>query len=398
MNGVLLASLLLAAGPAVEVRTLDGRTVDGTLDSLDKAGLTIAGAEGPEALPLDNLLWLAPKKSPEPAKEKPAAWIELIDGSSLLASQYSVSEGQATVALLDGRQVTTPVARVASVRLAEQTEATAKQWSQFLTVKAANDLLVVRRSEVLDYHKGIVRDVTEEVVKFDFDGDVLPVKRSKVWGLVYFRPPAGTLPENLCRLVDASGSQWPVHTLSLAEDGELQCETPGGIAVSLPWASIRKVDFSHGKIVYLTELEPQSLEFTPFFGTAEQLPIVAQFFGPRSNQSLSGGPLKLGEEVYENGLALHSRTELTYRLPGRFSRFKAVAGIDGAVRPGGHVRLVIRGDENVLLESLVTGEDDEPLSIDVDLTGARRLTILVDFGDKTDIADHLDLCEARIIK
>jgi hypothetical protein len=62
------------------------------------------------------------------------------------------------------------------------------------------------------------------------------------------------------------------------------------------------------------------------------------------------------------------------------------------------VRLVIRADENVVLEQTLTGEDEEPLAVDVDLTGARRLSILVDFGDKTDIADHLDLCEARIIK
>ena len=146
----------------------------------------------------------------------------------------------------------------------------------------------------------------------------------------------------------------------LALDGELTWKTPGGVTVSRPLESVRKIDFSGGKIVYLTDLEPERSEYTPFFGTTEQLPILARFFGPRTNRSLAGGPLKLYDTVYENGLALHSRTELTYRLPGRFSRLKAIAGIDDAFRPGGHVLLTVLGDENVLLTSTLTGEDDEP--------------------------------------
>jgi len=398
MNGILITTLLLAAAPAVDVRTLDGQNVSGTLAGLDEASLTIETADGQQILPLDNLLFLAPQEPGGTAEETPAAWVELTDGSALRAREYLVKEGRVELTLSDGHEVSGPVSRVANVRLAEQNEATAEQWSNLLETETTEDLLVVRRNDALDYHKGIVRDVNEETVQFDFDGDVLPVKRSKTQGLVYFRPPAGALPESTCRIVDVSGSQWQVHTVSLDTEGRLSWETPTGFTVTRSLGAIRKADFSRGKIIYLTDIEPESVIYTPFFGTAEQLPVVAQFFGPRENRSLAGEPLKLAGETYENGLAIHSRTELTYRLPGRFSRFKAVAGIDDAVRPGGHVRLVVQGDENVLLEEMVTGEDDAPLPIDLALTGVRRLSILVDFGDKTDISDHLDLCEARIIK
>jgi len=396
MNGVLLATLLLSAGPAVEVHTLDGRTVAGELTGLDAAELTIATAEGETKLPVEALLWVSPKDPPKPPEQPPAVRIEVVDGSSLAAAEYAVADGDAKVKLADGLQLGLPVARVANVRFGEQTSALAEQWSRLLATGASNDLLVVGRDDALDYHKGIVRQVTEEQVHFEFEGDVLPVKRTKVYGLIYYRPPAGALPEAVCGIVDASDSCWQVRTLSLSD--QLHWETPAGLSVARPPASIRKIDFSRGKILYLTDLEPERLDFTPFFGTAKELPVIAQFFGPRANKSLSGGPLKLGQKVYENGLALHSRTEITYRLPGRFSRLKATAGIDEAVRPHGHVRLVVRADENVLLEQTLTGEDEQPLAIDLDLTGARRLSILVDFGDKTDIADHLDLCEARIIK
>ena len=39
-----------------------------------------------------------------------------------------------------------------------------------------------------------------------------------------------------------------------------------------------------------------------------------------------------------------------------------------------------------------------PITINIDITGVRRLSILVDFGQQLDIADHLHLCNARITK
>jgi hypothetical protein len=59
--------------------------------------------------------------------------------------------------------------------------------------------------------------------------------------------------------------------------------------------------------------------------------------------------------------------------------------------------LVIRGDDKVLLETTLTGAEG-PKPLDLDLGGVRRLAILVDFGGEMDAADHLDLCNARIIK
>ncbi len=74
-----------------------------------------------------------------------------------------------------------------------------------------------------------------------------------------------------------------------------------------------------------------------------------------------------------------------------------MAGIDDRVRPAGNVRLVISGDDRELFAQTVTGSD-EPLALNVDITGVKRLKILVDFGEQLDLADCLDLCDARITK
>ena len=125
--------------------------------------------------------------------------------------------------------------------------------------------------------------------------------------------------------------------------------------------------------------------------------MLAKAAGPRRDAAIEGGPLRLGGKSYSKGLAIRSRTRLVYRLPSGFTRFKATAGIDDAVRPGGNIELTLLADGKQLLKTTITGEDD-PQPISVDVRGVVRLTILVDFGKDQDVADHLDLAEARLTK
>lgn len=100
---------------------------------------------------------------------------------------------------------------------------------------------------------------------------------------------------------------------------------------------------------------------------------------------------------HRHGLALHSRTELTYRLGEPFRRLQALAGIDDRLRPRGSVHLEILGDGRVLFAGDVLGtEPARP--IEADLAGVVELKILVDFGADLDIGDHLILAEAKLLK
>ena len=203
------------------------------------------------------------------------------------------------------------------------------------------------------------------------------------------------MPEVVCQIVDTGGSRWSVSSL-LLED-ELQWTTPSGVKVSRPLGEIRLIDFSGGKVVFLSDQTPESVVHTPYFSGLADRPMLQRFRAPRGDTNLESGPLRLGGKKYAKGLALHSRTEVVYRLPDRFRRFQAILGIDDIVRPHGNVRLVIRGDDRVLLDKTIRGTDP-PEPIDLDISGVRRLTILADFGETLDVSDHLDLCEARVIK
>ncbi len=404
MPTLLLAVLLTVSAPDVEVRTLDGRTLTGSITALDETGLAIKTADGLVELTTAELLALAPKEKPEPPLKRPPVHVEMADGTSLAAAKYGADDGRVTIHFpakgdTPGESVETTRASIASVRLQEQLDSVTEEWDRILDMEIQTDLLVVRKGDAIDYLKGVIGDVTDEVVHFDLDGDVLPVKRSKVYGLVYYRSKRDDLPVTICRISEAGGSQWSVRSIALGDSPEdgIRWTTPAGVTVTRPIESLTLVDFSGGKVVYLSDLKPASVRWTPYFSTGKNLPVLEKFYAPRSDLNLESKPLSLDGQQYAKGLALRSKTEIVYRLSDRFSRLKAVVGIDDGVRPGGDVHLIIRGDDDVLLDTTVSGTD-EARPIELDITGVRRITIVADFGEKMDIADHLDLCEARILK
>ena len=396
MYTLLVIAAIAATTPPVDVETLGSETVSGRLVRLDADLATVETADGPVSVEIDQMVAISPVDAKIAPPSGSALRVELVDGGLLLGRAYSTSGPTARLTTVDERTLEFPVSDVSSVRFQPQTDSITKEWSRIVEAAPDGDLLVVRNGQLLDFHQGLLREVTDTVVRFESDGDVLPVKRGKVYGLRYHRSAAPGLPQAVCRLTDTFGSVWPVVSIRL-EDNVLKWTTPLGLEAGVPLEVVVRIDYSRGKVVYLGEMEPEAVDWTPFFGPTDNLRSLAQFLWPRENRSLDSGLLQLDGRPYEKGLAIHSRTRLTYHLAGDFRRFKATAGIDDSVRPAGHVRLVIRGDGRVLFEADVAGTD-VPKPLDLDVSGVRRLVILVDFGENFDTADHLDLCEARVVK
>jgi hypothetical protein len=392
----MILALLLSAPPDFEVQPLEGPRLAGRLIGLDAKQVTVETSSGRVSLDLAKVASLSARSKPLPPPAK--VWIDLVEGSALAAEEYTVHEGRARIALAGGDVLELPVHEVAAVRFLAGPEALAAQWARILALKAQSDMLVVAKADSLDYHKGVLGDVTAVQAHFELDGEPLEVKRSKVYGLIYYHAAAGgPTPEGAYTVLDAGGSRWSVRGLAFSDHWEWI--TAGGRTVRRGPEQLAAADLSRGKIVFLSDLVPDSAVYTPLWGMEKELPSRLELFRPRQDQNMESKPLRIGGKTYAKGLWLHSRTEMIYRLPGRFSRFEAVAGIDDDVRPRGHVRLVIRGDDKVLLDTTVSGNDKDAVHpISLDLSGVRRLVILVDYGDDLDVADHLDLGDARLIK
>ncbi len=394
---LLLVSLVTVPPLRADVQTLDGKSLAGSIVELTAERIVLDAASGRQSFETGQLTGLT-IDDPAASSARPKAWIALVDGSALLADEYTVHSGRATLALSGGGQsLDVATTEIADVRFPPQNETVAAEWARIARRAAYSDRLVVHKQAAIDDHQGILRDVTAAEVHFEVDGDVLPIKRARVSGLIYYHAARPKLPEALCHLSDVDGARWSVQAMRL-RDGKLQWTTPTGLTVSRPVAQIKQIDFSaRGKIVYLSDLRPESVAWSPYFRPDNDLPILNEFYAPRQDRTLEMLPLTLGGKQYRKGMALHSRTEMTYRLPDHFRRFQAVVGIDDHLRPQGSIRLVIRGDQRVLWEATVTGAD-APQPVDLDVGGVRRLSLLADFAGALGVGDHLLLCEAKVIK
>lgn len=386
---------LLAAPPQFDVALADGTRVRGALESLSTESAAVLVGSDRRLLATAQLVGMTPAHASESFVETAVLWVELIDGTKLSAVQYTVAAGRATIDFGSGITTSVPTAAIRSVRFKEQPEGIAKQWQTILQQTPKADLIVIREDTAIDYLEGLFGDVTPETVTFELDGDKVPVKRPKIEGLVYYHAKSESLEPAFCVVTDRAGSVLQAAATSLV-DGKLRVTTPAGCELTLPLERVNAVDFpAH----YLSDMKPEQVVFTPLVREPAVVATrVAERYRPRFDRALEPGPLRVGGRDYQKGIALHSKTEVTYLLPEQFVKFTATAGIDDRIRPHGGVSLVVHGDDRVLLEKNLTGEDP-PLLISLDVSGVTRLKITVDFGaDGIDAGDYLDLCEPRLYK
>ncbi len=392
--------LSLAANLEVSVEPLSGVRQTGELVALSSEQLTIEFEGEQKPYELRDLLTVAVRHEGELTPPAPAVWIELIDGSRILAQQYTVKSRNAEIRLAD-RSLTIETHNIRSVRFQASADALEQQWQDLLAEERTGDVLVLRRSRTsLDQLTGVFQDVTEETVDFEYEEQMIPVKREKLEGIIYHHPVGRSLPAAICTVVDATGSSWKAKSLTLRDD-QVELETSSGAKCSIPLESLNRFDFSAGNVAFLSDLEFDLAECTPFIASLVSPERLLQLYAPRRDNSYEGSGLWLGSgkeiQRYDRGLAIHSRSELVFRLTERYRKFTAVAGIDSRLQGRGNLVLIIAGDDRELLRRTISGKD-APLPLELDISGVRRLKILVDFGETLDVADHLNLCNARIVK
>ena len=390
--------LLIAAVP-VDVTLLNGDQRSGTLQKLTAKTLTVETSSGELAeLPTVDLLEI--RVSPERPPTQPAAdgsqpiRVELIDGSRLQLDGLTTTGKELLGRNAALGELTLPLSSVRSLHFAAPDEKFNSAWDELLKKETRQDMIVVRKTDVLDYLDGVVGTIDDATIKFLLDGDELAVKREKAYGVIYARKPSNV--KVAAQVALANGDS--VAVKGVAGDGEnWTLESATGPTWTVPAAALAAIDFSLGKIVYLSSLEPRSVNYQPYI----KPPAGALIYGEyRRDRNLDGRPLRLGQKTYARGLAIHSRTELVYRLGGDFRRFQAMMGIDDEFtnEKWGAVEVRILGDRRPLYSGVCRPRED-PIPLDLDVTGVVELEIIVDYGpDKDGIGDRLHLADARVVK
>ena len=383
--------------PSVVARLLDGSQVRGVLVAWNDEAIVLEGDSGEHSIKVGHLAQLvAGPETPAIAGMR----VGLVDGSVLAVREYRASGRTVQLVMTDGSEVAVAARLVQAVQFATIPAELRQAWDESLAMDAASDWLVLPAEGALDHVEGVTGDVGPERLDFTLEGETISVARRKVLGVIYRHPDRALAPV-LCRLRDRDGSRYEVAAVELRDRSErasatLGLTTAAGGRFSLPLSRVAGADFSSGRVVYLSELPREQVTYTPRIGlVGGRLPT--DVVEPAIDGTPGGEPLRLGGTSHARGISLVSRTEVVYRLPDDAQQFRAVVGIDDTSRPAGTARLRIEVDGEVRFDEALTGVQP-PGEVTLDVAGARRLTIVADFGDPLRDVGYVDLCEARITK
>jgi len=409
-----------ATAPEITVQSLEGHSVTGELIDLTSDGVIVNLTDGKRKIPLGDLGKVTFSASSTAGQTSPPAGlqIQLVDRTELAAKSFTAIGDAATIVWDSGDTQTVPLSLIRSVSFVAGDDRLLEAWNRLRDKPRRGDRLAVRKGKQIDYVEGVISRVAEDHVDFDLDGESIPVKWSKLAGLLFADRPTKKLEPIKCQLMTVSGSQIPVSAWKSNPEG-FSLQLPCGLTFDVPYGRVQSIDFSQDKIIYLSEMKPVVTEWTPYLAAGNISPLLARFYGPQKDrfsgfaQGDTSGRLEIVSlskqdsqndsitppsiESYAHGLSLQSKSRLIYDLPPESRRFEARAGIDAGSVQIGDVHFEIRGDGRSLYAEDISGRTG-PRDVSVVVAGVKKLELIVDYGKNQDTGDRLNLCNARIIK
>jgi alpha-galactosidase len=115
------------------------------------------------------------------------------------------------------------------------------------------------------------------------------------------------------------------------------------------------------------------------------------------DKSISGNTLTLAGTTYTKGIGVNSRSGVEYNLGGVCTRFQAKIGIDDESGNNGSVIFQVYADGAKIYDSGAMTGSSATKTIDLDMTGVRRLTLGIDDDNDGISNDHADWANALVI-
>ncbi len=240
---------------------------------------------------------------------------------------------------------------------------------------------------------GLLESINDEKVQFNFRGESRTISISKVVGLVVAdlqpNPVQGVVA--LVTMIDGSRISGNITGL---ESGKLTIQIVGEQTLSVPWSAVSRISIRSERMVFLSDLDPVD---------EEQNALATLPFRWRRDRSVDGNPIRLQHlapsqvRTYDKGLGTHAACRLEFANDQEFDRFAATVGIDAETGGNGDCDVSVWADGIQLWSAQISGRS-EPVDVDVDIAGMKRVTLVVRNGAHLDLGDHVDWAEARFLK
>ena len=203
-------------------------------------------------------------------------------------------------------------------------------------------------------------------------------------------------PETLfATVLTARGSSIRGTIESLAE-GILVLKDLYGTRRKIAADSVAGLYMKNGRVVYLSDMEPSEIQEDANFIRGVKKSQSDLEYPYKRDRSARGTKLMLGGTQYRKGLGVRAHSSLTYPLDGAYKRFQTTFGLDEVSRGLGAVAAEVWVDGKKIRSLSMKGRQ-RPEALDIDVSGARKLRLIVTWAGNGQ-SDFADWGSARLIR
>ena len=384
----LLLRLALSAAPftafsADSIAYLEGTTTNAVLKKIDAEGVLHFG-DGQTALMED--IYQIINGFGQVEDELPPLRVELLDGSAFLASELAITDEHCRIDWRYDRALEISLDYVRSFRLKPEVQKNTYQRA-LRSSREEYDQLWVEVNGDVQMVKGVIEQVDEEAIEFEWDEERQRFGREKIYAIVTADIVDVDRPENAALVELSDGSRISGENLVLDAD-ILKLTYLGDRSLELPWKYVTRITVNTGRLAFLSDLQPSA--------TRQQM-IVAPARSWQRDRSVGQHAMKIVGRAFGKGVGMTSGTELAFLAGAQYDFLSASIGIDDETNGRGDCVFVVLGDGQELLRQSMRG-GVRAMDIKLNIADVDELTLAVEYGNDLDLGDHANWGDVRMVK
>jgi hypothetical protein len=337
----------------------------------------------------------------------------LQDDSRLQGKTISITENRMKIEFVGGWSTSVPKRLIRWIRLKDYNSDAQllREWKSLLDEETRNsDTIVVNRDGELEAIEGILGDLQNDKIGFTIGERTANVELEKIDAILFFGISGQKSLPTKCRVRLKDGSQLNCQRIGW-QDNQVSGTTASGFEFRMPQSELSLIDFAIGRDVFLDQLKPTTNDWKPLIASAATIDALRKLNLAKINQTYDGQPLSLlfenrrgpallpDKKQFEHGFAVRGGGKLAFGLDENMTMLTGLVGFDPAANRNGEVLLTIRVDGKIALEEPLRKRNmANPLQVEVDISGARRIVFQVDYLDGRSVGDQIHLVDLKVSK
>ncbi len=406
----------LTSEQSVSVQFTDGQSAEGTLQSFNESGVDLIVNDTVMQFPFEQISSLnvnepvADDTSSDVQANTKRGKLTFTDGSYAHINAITVQNETANILTAAGLSLDVRASNLSKISWLgdDATESETKQWVELSERNlATSDAIVVSKNGALQLIEGVVGNISDQHLTFSIETRTAEVALKKIKGVIFYRAQR-EVADPRCQLTLMDDSRLLVRNIGF--DGRrFDLTLVGGQSLSVASSFVRRVDFSVVRFVYLSNLIPSTNTWTPLLASPEILKPLKALRVARFDRDFRGQRLTLSRtpesglkylaetDAYDKGIAISGGGRIVFALNGQFKRLTGLVGFDPQSHVSAVVRFMIKTDGQTAISEVMRAANTlQPIALELDVLGVRRIAISVEYEDGRLAGDVLHLADLKV--